>query len=61
MFNEDRHCKTAQPTINVPSSALNISKENTYPNASQDTPYLQPSEFTKELIETSNVKLKTLI
>ncbi|WP_394531446.1 hypothetical protein C1N83_13765 [Priestia aryabhattai] len=50
--------KTAQPTINVPSSALNISKENTYPNASQDTPYLQPSEFTKELIETSNVKIE---
>ncbi|MFC3885377.1 YfkD family protein [Bacillus songklensis] len=45
-------------SVKVPNSALNISKENTYPNASQDMPYLEPSELAKELIGTSNVKIE---
>ncbi|WP_420842583.1 YfkD family protein [Fervidibacillus halotolerans] len=42
----------------IPSSVLNVAKENTYPNPSQDLPKLQPSELTKELLETSNVKIE---
>ncbi|WP_117017078.1 YfkD famly protein [Aeribacillus pallidus] len=44
------------PTI--PKSVMDISKENTYPNPSQNLPYLQPSELTKELIKTSNVPIE---
>ncbi|TYR79202.1 hypothetical protein FZC66_16435 [Priestia megaterium] len=50
--------ETRTPATNIPSSALNISKENTYPNSSQDTPYLQPSELSQELLNTSNVKIE---
>ncbi|RLQ94505.1 YfkD famly protein [Falsibacillus albus] len=41
----------------IPSSVLNVAKENTYPNPTQDMPYLQPSEFTKDLLKSSNVKI----
>ncbi|MBO1627256.1 hypothetical protein COE15_13715 [Bacillus cereus] len=50
----------AKTTINVkmPSSVLNISKDNTYPNATQDLPRLQPSEFAKELLKTSTTRIE---
>jgi peroxiredoxin family protein len=37
---------------------MEISKENTYPNPTQDLPYLQPSELTKSLIDTSDVPIE---
>jgi hypothetical protein len=45
-------------SVKIPNSVLNIAKENTYPNSTQDQPYLQPSEWSQELIETSNVKIE---
>lgn len=42
----------------VPDSVLSINKENTYPNATQDLPTLQPSELSKQLLKTSNVKIE---
>lgn len=42
----------------MPSSVMNIAKENTYPNPTQDLPSLQPSEFTKDLLSTSKVKIE---
>ncbi|MFC4319909.1 YfkD famly protein [Litchfieldia salsa] len=42
----------------IPNSVMDISKENTYPNPTQDLPYLQPSELTKELIETAQVNIE---
>ncbi|NMH67344.1 hypothetical protein HF072_00805 [Bacillus sp. RO3] len=45
-------------SIKIPNSVLNVAKENTYPNSTQDQPYLQPSEWSQELIETSNVKIE---
>ncbi|MGM0852428.1 MAG: YfkD family protein [Bacillota bacterium] len=45
-------------SVKAPNSVLNIAKENTYPNSTQDQPYLQPSEWSQELIETSNVKIE---
>jgi hypothetical protein len=51
--------KPAEDTrVKIPNSVLNIAKENTYPNSTQDQPYLQPSEWSQELIETSNVKIE---
>ncbi|MCA1032615.1 YfkD family protein [Bacillus timonensis] len=48
----------AENKFKVPNSVMDVSKENTYPNPTQDLPYLQPSELTKELIETSEVKIE---
>lgn len=42
----------------IPKSVLNISKENTYTNPDQDLPYLQPSELTKELLDSTEVKIE---
>ena len=42
----------------IPSSVINIAKENTYPNPAQDLPKLQPSELTEELLQTSKVKIE---
>lgn len=49
---------SAAPKAKVPSSVLDISKENTYPNPTQDLPYLQPSEFTQGLIDTSKIAIE---
>ncbi|KYG27003.1 YfkD famly protein [Alkalihalobacillus trypoxylicola] len=37
----------------VPNSVLNIAKDNTFTNPTQELPYLQPSELAQKLIETS--------
>lgn len=49
--------ETKGETIEIPSSVLNVEKDNTYPNPAQDLPTLQPSELTQELMETSRVKI----
>lgn len=41
----------------IPSTAMSITKENTYPNPTQDLPYLQPSDLTEKLLNTSKVKI----
>ncbi|WP_085521594.1 YfkD family protein [Tuberibacillus sp. Marseille-P3662] len=47
-----------QQQIKIPKSVIDISKENTYPNPSQDEPELQPSEMTQALLETSKVPIE---
>ncbi|MFD1779043.1 YfkD family protein [Fredinandcohnia salidurans] len=42
----------------IPSSVLDISQDNTYPNPTQDLPYLQPSKLTKELINSADVEIE---
>ncbi len=44
--------------IAIPNSVLQITKENTYPNPTQDMPKLQPSELTENLIDSSKVKIE---
>ncbi len=44
--------------ITVPNSVMNIAKENTFPNTMNDMPRLEPSELTKELIDTSKTKIE---
>lgn len=46
------------PALAIAATPVDISKENTYPNPTQDLPYLQPSPFAKQLIETANVKIE---
>lgn len=47
-----------QQGVKIPDSVLNIAKENTYPNPTQDLPTLQPSELTEELIKSSKIKIE---
>jgi hypothetical protein len=49
---------TSGPKFKIPNSVIDISKENTYPNPTQDLPYLQPSELAQELINSSKVKIE---
>ncbi|MBM4764436.1 YfkD famly protein [Bacillus sp. B15-48] len=42
----------------IPNSVMNVTKENTYPNPTEDLPFLQPSDLSKELISTSKVKIE---
>lgn len=48
----------ANQSIKIPSSVTNISKENTYPNPSQDQPTLQPSALSKELIDSASTPIE---
>lgn len=43
--------------LKPPASVVNIEKENTFQRSEETFPYLQPSEFTQELLETSKVKI----
>nr|WP_090870258.1 YfkD famly protein [Oceanobacillus limi] len=42
----------------VPSHVLNISKENTYPNSTEDEGIIEPSELTQELIDEVEVPIE---
>lgn len=42
----------------IPNSVMNIAKENTYPNSTQDLPLLQPSELTQALLDSTKVKIE---
>jgi len=44
--------KEKQQGFSIPNHVLSISKENTFPNASADQAVVEPSELTKELIDT---------
>ncbi|WLR42529.1 YfkD family protein [Bacillus carboniphilus] len=44
--------------MDIPNSVMDISKDNTYPNPTDDLPRLQPSELAQELIESSEVKIE---
>jgi len=48
----------AKAKYTIPDSVMNITKENTYPNPTEDLPMLQPSDLTKDLISTSKVNIE---
>ncbi|MEN1970215.1 YfkD family protein [Lentibacillus sp. N15] len=50
--------KKSKDDFKVPSHALNISKENTFPNSTEDQEIVEPSKATKELIDGVNVPIK---
>nr|WP_295973754.1 YfkD famly protein [uncultured Bacillus sp.] len=62
LANAERHkvpiAAPAKQLVTVPNSVLNITRENTYPNATPDMPKLEPSELTQDLIDTSKVKIE---
>lgn len=57
LFPNSGFAKTTVET-KMPSSVLNISKDNTFPNDAQDLPRLQPSKFAQELLKTANIKIE---
>ncbi len=42
----------------IPSHVLNISKENTFPNSTEDQEVIEPSELAKELMDNVKVPIK---
>src|SRR5699024_10444921 len=42
----------------LPEHVLSISKENTYPNETEDEAIVEPSFFTKALLETTDVPIE---
>ncbi|UCZ55240.1 YfkD family protein [Bacillus shivajii] len=42
----------------LPDSAMEISKENTYPNPTQDLPRLKPSELAEELLDSTEINIE---
>lgn len=42
----------------IPSHVLTISKENTFPNATEDQEIVEPSELTKELLDTIDLPIE---
>lgn len=57
-YAEGKPDKKPAEKYKIPNSVLDISKENTYPNPTQDLPYLQPSDLAQELIDSSEVKVE---
>lgn len=55
---EQKEENKEEHTFMIPQSVLSISKENTYKNATQDLPYLQPSELAKQLLESTNENIE---
>ncbi|WP_284141553.1 MULTISPECIES: YfkD famly protein [unclassified Virgibacillus] len=44
--------------FDMPSHVLSISKENTFPNANEDQEVVEPSEFTKSMIDELKVPIE---
>ncbi|WLV25417.1 YfkD family protein [Aciduricibacillus chroicocephali] len=49
---------SAKDNFKMPNHVLNISKENTFPNPAADQEVVEPSKETKELLESSEVKIE---
>lgn len=56
--NSEKQAEKKPAPYQIPPSVMNITKENTYPNPTQDLPQLQPSELTKELMKSTKVKIE---
>jgi hypothetical protein len=54
----EKEVPPSKQLINAPSSVLNITKENTYPNPKEDIPKLEPSELTIDLIKSTKIKIE---
>lgn len=50
--------KQSVKNVKIPDYVVNISKENTYPNPTQDLPHLQPSPLAQNLLSTVNVQIE---
>ena len=47
-----------EETVKIPSHVLEISKENTFPNSTEDQEVVEPSDLTKKLIEEIEIPIE---
>src|SRR5690625_3456765 len=45
-------------TLTLPKNVISITKENTFPNASEEMTIVEPSTFTKKLIENTEIPIE---
>lgn len=57
-FSEEKEKDKEKKEFEVPSHVLNISKENTYPNSTEDQEIVEPSELTNELIDGMDMAIE---
>ncbi len=50
--------ETESENNEIPSHVLNISKENTYPNSTEDQEVIEPSELTQELLDEMEIAIE---
>lgn len=55
---EQTDAKKSKDPFEIPSHVLDISKENTYPNTTENQEVIEPSELTKELMEGTDIPIK---
>jgi len=55
---EENTKEKSKDPYEIPSHVLDISKENTYPNSTEDQEVIEPSEETKELMEEMDISIK---
>lgn len=57
MMSADEKKAEKENKFDVPSHVVDISKENTFPNSTEDEEVIEPSELTKELLESTDVSI----
>lgn len=57
-FAADKKKNKDKDDFEIPNHALNISKENTFPNSTEDQEIVEPSKATKELMDGVNVPIE---
>lgn len=51
---DKKSTNTKKAGLTLPNNVLSITKSNTFPNASEDMTVVEPSEFTKKLLDNIN-------
>ncbi|WP_047981068.1 YfkD famly protein [Ornithinibacillus contaminans] len=57
LFASGAEKKAKKDEFSIPSHVLDIAKENTYPNSTEDEEVIEPSDLTKELIGSTEVPI----
>lgn len=47
-----------EESFNLPKNVLSLEKENTFPNTTEDTEVIEPSDATKELLDEIDIEIK---
>ncbi|HLQ70674.1 MAG TPA: YfkD family protein [Bacillota bacterium] len=55
---ETKKEKKAENEFDIPSHVLSISKENTFPNSTEDQEIVEPSKSTKNLMEDAEIEIQ---
>ncbi|WP_042225018.1 YfkD famly protein [Oceanobacillus manasiensis] len=58
LFPVSSFSKEKKDDFEIPSHVLTISKENTFPNATEDQEVIEPSDLTKELMDGLKMKIE---